>query len=126
MLKARRALLSVYDKRDLVELAEGLVELGIELLSTGGTASALEEKGLPVIRVSEVTGMQEFLDGRVKTLHPGIHGGILADRGRSSHLAELRDHGFDPIDIVVVNLYPFRERAAQPDATFEQSAFRVS
>ncbi len=120
MLKAQRALLSVYDKRGLVEFAQGLTNLGIELLSTGGTAHALSEAGLSVVRVSEVTGHPEILGGRVKTLHPRIHGGILADRGQGSHLAELREHGIKPIDLVAVNLYPFRETAARADASFEE------
>jgi phosphoribosylaminoimidazolecarboxamide formyltransferase/IMP cyclohydrolase len=120
MLKAQRALLSVYDKRGLVEFARGLVDLGIELLSTGGTAKVLADNGLPVVRVSEVTGHPEILGGRVKTLHPRIHGGILADRQQSSHLAELREHGINPIDLVAVNLYPFRETAGREGVSFEE------
>ena len=120
MLKASRALLSVYDKTGLPALAEGLVGLGIELLSTGGTYRALEEAGVPVLAVSEVTGFPEILGGRVKTLHPRIHGGILADRGQASHVASLRDHGIPPIDLVVANLYPFRATAARDDATAEE------
>ena len=120
MLRAQRALLSVYDKRGLVEFAAGLTELGIELISTGGTARTLEERGLPVLRVSEVTGHPEILGGRVKTLHPRIHGGLLADREQSSHLTELREHGIHPIDLVAVNLYPFRETASRPGASFEE------
>ena len=120
MLKASRALLSVYDKRGLPELAQGLVGLGVELLSTGGTYRTLEEAGVPVLAVSEVTGFPEILGGRVKTLHPRIHGGILADRGRAAHVASLRDHGIPPIDIVVANLYPFRETAADAEASVEQ------
>ncbi len=111
MLTARRALVSVYDKKDLVEFAKGLDRLGIEILSTGGTYRALEDAGLQVVRVADLTGYPEILDGRVKTLHPKIHGGILADRTRASHVAELRDHDIAPIDLVVVNLYPFRETA---------------
>ena len=120
MLKAQRALLSVYDKRGLVEFASGLVELGIEILSTGGTARVLEEHDLPVVRVSEVTGHPEILGGRVKTLHPRIHGGLLADREQGSHLAELREHGIQPIDLVAVNLYPFRETAGRKGVTFAE------
>ncbi len=119
MPKVQRALVSVYDKRGLVDFARGLATLGIEVLSTGGTAQALTDAGVAVIPVSEVTGFPEILDGRVKTLHPAIHGGILADRGRSSHLAELAEHGIAPIDLVAVNLYPFRETAAS-DAGFER------
>ena len=120
MLKASRALLSVYDKHGLAELARGLVGLGIELLSTGGTYRELEAAGVPVLAVSEITGFPEILGGRVKTLHPRIHGGILADRGRAAHVASLRDHGIPPIDLVVVNLYPFRDTAADADASVER------
>ena len=114
MLKATRALLSVFDKRDLVELAKGLDRLGIEILSTGGTYRELEAAGLGVVRVSDLTGFPEILGGRVKTLHPKIHGGILADRSRAGHAAEMRDHGIVPIDLVVVNLYPFQETSRRP------------
>ena len=105
-----RALLSVYDKAGLVEFARGLHELGVELVSSGGTATALGEAGLPVTSVEEVTGTPEMLDHRVVTLHPKIHGGILADRGKESHRADLEAHGIVPFDLVVSNLYPFRER----------------
>ncbi|MCZ7527512.1 MAG: bifunctional phosphoribosylaminoimidazolecarboxamide formyltransferase/IMP cyclohydrolase [Acidimicrobiia bacterium] len=106
----RRALLSVYDKAGLTDLARGLHDLGVELVSSGGTATALEEAGIPVTRVEDVTGAPEMLGGRVKTLHPRIHGGILADRGRPEHVADLETHGIAPFDLVVVNLYPFLER----------------
>jgi len=119
MLKANRALVSVYDKRGLEEFVRGLTELGIEVLSTGGTKSALEEARIPVLPVAAVTGLPEMLGGRVKTLHPAIHGGILADRERASHLVELTEHSITPIDIVVVNLYPFRETVAS-GASFEK------
>jgi phosphoribosylaminoimidazolecarboxamide formyltransferase/IMP cyclohydrolase len=105
-----RALLSVYDKAGLVEFARGLHELGMELVSSGGTAAALTDAGLPVTPVEEVTGTPEMLDHRVVTLHPKIHGGILADRGKESHRADLDAHGIAPFDLVVSNLYPFRER----------------
>jgi phosphoribosylaminoimidazolecarboxamide formyltransferase/IMP cyclohydrolase len=117
MLPARRALLSVWDKTGLVELAKGLVNLGVEILSTGGTYQHLVEHGLPVIRVAEVTGFPEILSGRVKTLHPSIHGGILADRSRAGHLRELNEHGVSPIDLVVVNLYPFQRTASAEGAS---------
>jgi phosphoribosylaminoimidazolecarboxamide formyltransferase/IMP cyclohydrolase len=120
MLKARRALVSVYDKRGLESLARGLVRLGIEVVSTGGTLKFLQEKDIPVTAVSEVTGFPEILDGRVKTLHPRIHGGILADRSVDGHLGQIREHGIDRIDLVVVNLYPFRETLAS-GASFEQT-----
>ncbi len=112
MLQARRALISVSDKTGLADLARGLASLDIEILSTGGTEKVLREAGIAVTPVSEVTQIPEILDGRVKTLHPKIHGGILADRQRSSHAAELAQHGIAPIDLVVVNLYPFRETVA--------------
>ncbi|MBP1642842.1 MAG: phosphoribosylaminoimidazolecarboxamide formyltransferase/IMP cyclohydrolase [Acidobacteria bacterium] len=120
MLPARRALLSVTDKTGLVELARGLVELGVELVSTGGTAAHLTEAGLPVTPVAKVTGSPEILDGRVKTLHPRIHGGLLADRSKAEHLAALAEHGIERIDVVAVNLYPFRQTAADPTASPER------
>ncbi|MEM7352187.1 MAG: bifunctional phosphoribosylaminoimidazolecarboxamide formyltransferase/IMP cyclohydrolase [Acidobacteriota bacterium] len=119
MLPAQRALISVFDKRGLVDFANGLSAMGIEILSTGGTRKALEEAGIPVTPVSQATGHPEILGGRVKTLHPQIHGGILADRARAGHLTELNEHGMQPIDLVVVNLYPFQETVAS-DAPFEQ------
>jgi phosphoribosylaminoimidazolecarboxamide formyltransferase/IMP cyclohydrolase len=111
MLPARRALLSVFDKRGLTHLARGLTRLGVELVSTGGTLKFLAEEGMAVTAVSAVTGFPEILEGRVKTLHPRIHAGILARRTRASHAAEIAEHGIIPIDLVVVNLYPFRETA---------------
>ncbi len=106
-LNSSRALLSVYDKTGIVDFARNLVDLGWEIISSGGTANHLLESGLDVIEVSDVTGAQEMLDGRVKTLHPKIHGGILADRSNQEHLKELENLGIKPIDLVVVNLYPF-------------------
>ena len=120
MLPIRRALISVYDKRGLDDFTRGLAELGVEILSTGGTHRHLEDLGVKVKPVSEVTGFPEILDGRVKTLHPRIHGGILADRSRSAHATELQELGIDPIDLVAVNLYPFRETAAREGITFEK------
>ncbi len=119
MLPAHRALISVYDKRGVADFARALSALGIEIISTGGTRGHLEEAGVPVIPVSEVTGHPEILGGRVKTLHPRIHGGILADRARGAHLSELQEHGIGPIDLVVVNLYPFQETVAS-GAPFEE------
>lgn len=112
-----RALLSVYDKRGLSEFAAGLVELGWELISTGGTMRSLVDAGLPVLAVSDVTGFPEMLDGRVKTLHPAIHGGILARRDLPDHLRQLESHDIQPIDMVVSNLYPFAETVRSPDVT---------
>jgi phosphoribosylaminoimidazolecarboxamide formyltransferase/IMP cyclohydrolase len=108
--KIRRALLSVYDKTGLVELADGLRELGVELVSSGNTSAALEAAGIPVTRVEEVTGSPEMLDGRVKTLHPKIHGGLLADLGNDAHRHDLDLHGILPFELVVSNLYPFEDR----------------
>ena len=105
-----RALLSVWDKTGLVELAQGLHELGWDLVASGGTSTTLLDAGLPVTAVEDVTGSPEMLGGRVKTLHPAIHGGILADRSRPEHVADLKTQGIAPIDLVVCNLYPFRSR----------------
>ncbi|MGB1434184.1 MAG: bifunctional phosphoribosylaminoimidazolecarboxamide formyltransferase/IMP cyclohydrolase [Synechococcus sp.] len=116
------ALLSVSDKSGLVPLAEALHRThGYQLLSSGGTAKVLEQAGLPVTRVSEHTGAPEILGGRVKTLHPRVHGGILAKRGDASHQADLEQQNIPPIDVVVVNLYPFRETIARPDVTWDQA-----
>lgn len=112
----KRALVSVSNKRGLVELGKGLAAAGIEIVSSGGTAHALREAGVPVEAVDEVTGHPEILGGRVKTLHPRIHGGLLA-RDDEDHLRELAEHGISPFDLLVVNLYPFREAAARSDAS---------
>jgi phosphoribosylaminoimidazolecarboxamide formyltransferase/IMP cyclohydrolase len=108
-----RALLSVSDKTGLIELGQALVGHGVELLSTGGSAKALREAGLAVRDVAEVTGFPEMMDGRVKTLHPAVHGGLLALRDNKTHLAAMAEHGIGPIDLVVVNLYPFEETVAK-------------
>lgn len=116
------ALLSVSDKTGIVPLAEALHRVhGYQLLSSGGTAKVLEAAGLPVTRVSELTGAPEILGGRVKTLHPRVHGGILAKRNDASHQADLEQENIALIDVVVVNLYPFRETVANPDVTWEQA-----
>src|SRR3712207_6645861 len=112
-----RALLSVSDKTGLVDFARGLSDLGWELISTGGTARALRDAGVAVREVAQVTGFPEVLGGRVKTLHPAIHGGLLARRDDAEHMGALETHGIQPIDLVAVNLYPFRETAARRDAT---------
>ena len=119
----RRALLAVYDKTGVVDLARALRDLDVELVSSGGTAAALREAGLGVTSVEDVTGSPEMLGGRVKTLHPRIHGGILADRRRREHVDELAEHGIEPFDLVVANLYPFRETVAsgaEPDEVIER------
>lgn len=121
MITVKRALLSVSDKDGIVEFARGLAELGVELISSGGTAQGLAAAGLPVRRVEEVTGFPEILDGRVKTLHPAIHAGILARRDVPAHLAKLTELGIAPIDLVAVNLYPFAATIAKPDVTLEEA-----
>jgi phosphoribosylaminoimidazolecarboxamide formyltransferase/IMP cyclohydrolase len=115
-----RALLSVSDKTGIADVARGLAARGFELVSTGGTARTLQASGLPVTTVSTVTGFPEMLDGRVKTLHPALHGGILARRDRPDDLAALESHGIGLVDVVIVNLYPFAEAAANPSTTFDQ------
>jgi phosphoribosylaminoimidazolecarboxamide formyltransferase/IMP cyclohydrolase len=121
MAKVAQALLSVSDKSGLVDFARGLVARGVTLLSTGGTASALAAAGLPVTDVGRYTGFPEMLDGRVKTLHPKIHGGILARRDLAAHAEALRAHGIPTIDLVVVNLYPFRQTVARPGCTLDDA-----
>ncbi|MDQ3160887.1 MAG: bifunctional phosphoribosylaminoimidazolecarboxamide formyltransferase/IMP cyclohydrolase, partial [Pseudomonadota bacterium] len=116
----RRALLSVSDKTGLLELARVLAAHGVELLSTGGTAKALREAGLAVKDVSEATGFPEMMDGRVKTLHPHIHGGILARRSHAEDLEKARMHGIGLVDVVCVNLYPFVQTAATPGIAFHE------
>jgi len=120
-----RALLSVSDKRGIVELARELVALGWEIVSTGGTAEALRQAGISVIPIEQVTGFPEMMDGRVKTLHPKVHGGLLARRAHPGDRAALAEHGITPIDLVVVNLYPFRETVAKPGVTFEQAIEQI-
>ena len=114
-----RALLSVSDKRGILELGRALVELGWEIVSTGGTAEALTQAGVPVTPIEKVTGIPELMNGRVKTLHPAVHGGLLARRDNAGDREALARHGIAPIDLLVVNLYPFRETVARPDTTFE-------
>ncbi|HYV57593.1 MAG TPA: bifunctional phosphoribosylaminoimidazolecarboxamide formyltransferase/IMP cyclohydrolase [Candidatus Nitrosopolaris sp.] len=125
MARVRRALLSVSDKRGLVELARGLAALDVELLSTGGTAKLLADAGIPVRQVSDYTGFPEMLDGRVKTLHPKIHGGLLGRRDLPEHAAAMRAHGIEPIDLVAVNLYPFQETVARPGTTLAEAIEQI-
>ena len=120
MAKIERALLSVTDKTGIAEFARGLRELGVELISTGGTARLLRDAGVPVTDVSEVTGFPEMLDGRVKTMHPNVTGAILAMRGKATHMQSLAKHGIRPIDMVVENLYDFAAVAAKADARLEE------
>lgn len=121
MVEVNRALLSVSNKEGIVELAKGLHELGIEILSTGGTARELEQAGVSVRAISDYTGFPEILQGRVKTLHPRVHGAILAKRDHLEHLRQLKEHGIEPIDLVVVNLYPFEETVSQPGVTLNEA-----
>ena len=116
-MKIKRALLSVSDKTGIVELGKFLSNNGVEIISTGGTMKALREAGVPVTYVSDVTGFPEIMDGRVKTLNPKIHGAILAVRSNPEHMKALADHNITPIDLVVVNLYPFRETISKPGVT---------
>lgn len=119
-MAVKRALISVSNKAGVVEFARGLVEMGAEVVSTGGTAKTLREAGVPVTYISDVTGFPEILDGRVKTLHPNVHGGILALRNED-HLGQLAKHNITPIDLVAVNLYPFRETVARPGVTLAEA-----
>jgi len=119
MFTVRRALISVSDKRGLIPFAEGLGKLGIEILSTGGTCRSLRDAGIDVIEVSEKTGFPEIMDGRVKTLHPTIHGGLLGRRGTDE--AVMEEHGIEPIDLLAVNLYPFEQTIARADATIDDA-----
>lgn len=115
------ALLSVSNKEGIIPLADALIEQGYQLLSSGGTAKVLMEEGVPVTKVSDYTGSPEILSGRVKTLHPKIHGGILAKRGDPLHDIDLKSNSIGLIDVVVVNLYPFKETVAKPDVTWNQA-----
>ena len=115
------ALLSVSDKTGIVDFAEGLVRAGYQIISSGGTHAVLQAEGIPVTKVSDYTGSPEILNGRVKTLHPKIHGGILAQRGNPSHDIDREANGIGFIDIVAVNLYPFKETVAKPDVTLEDA-----
>src|SRR5713101_6327369 len=120
MSKIQRAILSVTDKSGLVDFARTLAALGVELVSTGGTAKLLRDSGIAVKDISELTGFPEMFDGRVKTLHPKVHGGILHRREDSGHLAAVAEHGIPAIDMVVVNLYAFEKTAAKPGVRFDE------
>src|SRR3954465_97619 len=121
MEKIRRALLSVSDKTGLAPFAQTLAGAGVELISTGGTAKALREAGVTVKDISEHTGFPEMLDGRVRTLHPKVHGGLLYIRGNATHEAAVKKHEIKPIDLIVVNLYPFEQTIAKPNVTLEEA-----
>jgi len=121
MASIKRALISVSDKTGVVELANGLAALGAEILSTGGTAKTLRDAGVTVVDVAAYTGSPEILDGRVKTLHPKIHGGLLGRRSVPAHVEQMKQHNIGPIDMVVVNLYPFEATIAKPDCHFDDA-----
>jgi len=121
MPKIKRALISVSNKKGIAEFAKELHTMGIEILSTGGTANTLRDAGIPVKDVSQHTGSPEMLDGRVKTLHPRIHGGLLSRRDNPKDMEEIRKYGIDTIDMVVVNLYPFEETISKPGVTFAEA-----
>lgn len=120
-MKVQRALISVSDKTGIVEFARQLVELGVEIISTGGTSAALKKEGILVRDISDFTGFPEMLDGRVKTLHPKVHGGLLYLRDHPDHVRQAEEHGILPIDMVVVNLYPFEKTVEKPDVTLEEA-----
>ena len=124
-MSIQRALISVSDKTGLVPFARRLDALGIEILSTGGTARTLREADIQVKDISEFTGFPEMLDGRIKTLHPKVHGGLLFLRDSAEHRSTASEHGIEPIDLVVVNLYPFRETVARPDVTREEAIEQI-
>jgi len=121
MNKIRRAIISVTDKQGIIDLAKGLRTFGVEILSTGGTAQALRNQGIEVVDISDYTGFPEMMDGRIKTLHPRIHGGILAVRDQDRHLAEAQKQGIELIDMVVVNLYRFEDTVAKEGCTLEEA-----
>jgi phosphoribosylaminoimidazolecarboxamide formyltransferase/IMP cyclohydrolase len=125
MAKVRRALISVSDKTGIVDFAKGLAKYDIEILSTGGTAKLLKENGIPIKLVSDYTGFPEMLDGRVKTLHPKIHAGLLARRDSKEHMEQLSEHGIAPIDLVVVNLYPFEETVLREGVKLEEAVENI-
>ena len=121
MGRAQRALISLTDKSGIEDFAGELARLGIEILSTGGTAKKMRDHGIPVKDVAEFTGFPEMLNGRVKTLHPKVHGGLLARRDNPDHLRQMEEHGLQPIDIVAVNLYPFEKTVADPACTLDNA-----
>ncbi|KPK90196.1 MAG: IMP cyclohydrolase [Deltaproteobacteria bacterium SM23_61] len=121
MGKIQRAVISLSDKSGIVDFAKEIQSFGVEILSTGGTAKTLRENGLKIMDVSDYTGFPEMLDGRVKTLHPKIHGGLLGIRDNPEHAKKMKEHGIVPIDMVVVNLYPFEATIAKPNCTLEEA-----
>ena len=126
MRKIERALISLTDKAGIEDFASQLQEMGVEILSTGGTAKKMRDNGIKVKDVSEFTGFPEMLDGRVKTLHPKVHGGILAQKTNPDHLAQMEEHGLQPIDLIAVNLYAFDKTTADPNCTLANSRQHIS
>ena len=124
-MKIKRALISVSDKTGVVDFARRISAAGVEIVSTGGTMKALKDAKVPVTYVSDVTGFPEIMDGRVKTLNPYIHGGILAVRDNDKHMRELKEHKITPIDLVAVNLYPFKETIAKPESTLSDAVENI-
>ena len=124
-LKIKRAIISVSNKLGAVEFAKKLSKAGVEIISTGGTMKAIRAAGIPVTYVSDVTGFPEIMNGRVKTLNPRIHGGILAVRDNPEHVQQMKENGIVPIDMVVVNLYPFKMTIQKPDATLEEAVENI-
>src|SRR5712692_6633350 len=125
LVKIRRALISVSDKTGIVEFARELKRFGVEIISTGGTAKTLRDAGLEVRDVSEVTGFPEMMDGRIKTLHPKIHGALLSVRDNPEHQAAMREHDIEPIDMVVINLYPFEQTIKRPNVTQAEAVEQI-
>jgi len=121
MGRIQRAIISLSDKTGILDFAKELQGFGVEILSTGGTAKALREGGLKIKDISEYTGFPEMLDGRVKTLHPKVHGGLLGIRDNPQHAQKMKEHGIQPIDMIVVNLYPFEATVAKPSCTLEEA-----
>jgi phosphoribosylaminoimidazolecarboxamide formyltransferase/IMP cyclohydrolase len=117
----KRALISVSDKTGIAEFAKELEQAGIEIISTGGTAKTLSDAGVKVVNVSDITGFPECLDGRVKTLHPKIHGGLLAIRNNPEHMKQIKELGIEPIDMVIINLYPFKKTILKENTTLEEA-----
>ena len=121
IVSIKRALVSVSDKTGIVDFCRELSQMGVEIISTGGTSSLLSKEGIPVIGISDVTGFPEIMDGRVKTLHPAVHSGLLAVRDNEEHTRQMQELGLGYIDLVVVNLYPFQETIAKPDVAYEDA-----
>ena len=125
LVKIRRALISVSDKTGVVDFAKALSQMGVTIISTGGTARALSQAGLDVIPIEDVTGFPEMMNGRVKTLHPKVHGGILAIKDNPDHIQAMKDHSIESIDLVCVNLYPFEKTVAKPGCTFAEAVENI-